>query len=584
MAFSDIRRLMEEEKANNEYLAQTFPYAGEVAIQNDFGDIVPTDELIDEFLRKEYVNANTGTYREGGFEDLEEARESLIGQYQLAMEELFGNPSWNSDEAEMVNSLVSEFTGEQGALPFVPLWDPVDRQRLETAFRDGGIDAVNKYFPEYDGLEMPETEGRWDLDRDIIEQLIPANQMKVMGLNNRLRYLNLLDQAMMNDTNVPNIAVMQYRNPQSPFLRTGVNRFGLDHREKMAQETVGMPNYIMAQEAPDAARIMSSTTAPTTTALQSMFQLIPDFHRYNLVDRGGDSESAMENFKGMVGRNLDRSLQNQNAKQNYPFLETMPTSQVQSGKQNYADSYKSFQKFYDRQMKSQPPDNFQMTAGAMESMGYTPEQQKEFLHSPYGPPVANTLGFATELGDPIYPWGAMGESAVGAFHAFQQPVRAATKMGALIQKARNASLAAGAEFAVEGATDLGFNTISDAMMGQNQNPEGYKPPIRNNMAFDKQITRNQEALKEAVPMPRESALNPFQNYPNYYQQVIDRRSEATSPELVQSLMAQDKNEGDYGYKADIAREAEDLYKAERLRRAQLHKQGEKVLSSGFGQF
>ena len=302
MAFSDIRRLMEEANANlnqqgrAEFARQAFPYSPEVALQAEYGDLVPTDELIDEFLRKEYVNANTGTYREGGFEDLEEARESLIDQYQLAMEELFGNPDLHTDEGDMVNRLVGEFTGDPAYLPFVPLWDPVDRQRLETAFRDGGIDAVNKYFPEYDGLEMPETEGRWDLDRDIIEQLIPANQMKVMGLNNRLRYLNLLERAMMDDTNVPNIAVMQYRNPQSPFLRTGVNRFGLDHREGMAQETVGMPNYIMAQEAPDAARIMSSTTAPTTTALQSMFQLIPDFHRYNLVDRGTDSESTMENF------------------------------------------------------------------------------------------------------------------------------------------------------------------------------------------------------------------------------------------------------------------------------------------------
>lgn len=577
MAYSDIRRLMEEANANAEYARQTFPYNGEVAIQNEYGDLVPTEELIDEFLRKEYVNANTGTYREGGFGDLEEAREYLIEEYQDAMEELFGNPDDFSPEGDMVNQLVGEFTGDPGSMPFVPLWDPVDRQRLETAFRDGGIDAVNKYFPEYDGLELPETEGRWDLDRDMIEQLIPANQMKVMGINNRLRYLNLLDRAMRDDTNVDNIAVMQYRNPQSPFLRSGVNRFGLAHREGMAQETVGMPNYIMAQEAPDAARIMSSTTAPTTTALQSMFQLMPDFHRYNLIDRGGDSESAMENFAGMVDRNLARSIQNQNNKQNYPFMETMPTTQVQSGKQNYADSYRSFRKFYDRQMKSQPPENIQMTDAAMESMSTTPyvgkavfganaDERKEFLHGPYGPAAANTLGFATELGDPLYPWGALGESAVGAFKAFQQPVKAASKMGALIQKARNASLAAGAEFAVEGATDLGFNTISDAMMGGNYAPEGYKPEIRPNEVVDKEITDNQNALNEAVPMPRESALNPFQSHPNYYQRVIDKRSDNLSPEVVQSLMAQDQTEG-YGYKADIAREAKEMYEAEQRRRA-----------------
>lgn len=581
MVFSDIRRLMEEEKANAEFARQSFPYTGEVAIQNEYGDLVPTDELVDEFLRKEYVNANTGTYREGGFGDLEEAREYLLDEYQAAMEELFGDPPWDSAETNMVNRLVGEFTGDPQAMPFVPLWDPVDRQRLETAFRDGGIDAVNQYFPEYDGLELPETEGRWDKDRDMMEQLIPANQMKVMGLNNRLRYLNLLENAMMDDTNVDNISVMQYRNPQSPFLRSGVNRMGLDHREGMAQETVGMPNYIMAQEAPDAARIMSSTTAPTTTALQSMFQLIPDFHRYNLIDRGGDSESAMDNFAGMVDRNLARSLSNQNAKQNYSFMETMPTTQVQSGQQNYANSYESFRKFYDRQMKSLPPENMQMTDAAMESMstarpfgmplgekvfGANADERKEFLHGPYGPLAANTLGFATELGDPIYPWGAMGESAVGAFRAFQQPVKAASKMGALIQKARNASLAAGAEFAVEGSTDLAFNTMSDAMMGGNLAPEGYKPEIRNNFAVDKEITRNQAALKEAVPMPRESMLNPFQNRPNYVQRVIDRRGEATSPEVVQSLMSQDQNKG-YGFKADIMREAEEMYQAEQRKRA-----------------
>ena len=156
MAFSDIRRLMEEEKANAEFARHSFPYNGEVAIQNEYGDLVPTDELVDEFLRKEYVNANTGTYREGGFGDLDEAHEYLINEYQAAMEELFGDPSWDSAEKNMVNQLVGEFTGDPEALPFVPLWDPVDRQRLETAFRDGGIDAVNQYFPEYDGLELPE--------------------------------------------------------------------------------------------------------------------------------------------------------------------------------------------------------------------------------------------------------------------------------------------------------------------------------------------------------------------------------------------------------------------------------------------
>ena len=414
---------------------------------------------------------------------------------------------------------------------------------------------------------MPESEGRWDPDSVVLEELIPAEKMKVMGLNNRLRYLNILQNASENDTNVDNIAVMQYRNPQSPFLRTGVNRMGLDHREGMAQETVGMPNYIMAQEAPDAARLMSSTLAPTSTGLMSMFQLIPDFHRFNLIDRGGDSESAVENFGKMVDRNLGRSLAHQNAKQNYPFLETMPTSQVQSGKPNYADSYKSFRKFYDRQVKSQPPDNIQMTAGAMEStFGSTPEQQKEFLHSPYGPPVANTLGFFTELGDPIYPFGAMGESAVGAARAFQQPVKAASKMGALIQKARNASLAAGAEFAVEGATDLAINTASDAMMGGNIASDGGKPVIRSNFEVDDEINKNQAALREAVPLPRESMGNPFQNHPNYVQRVIDRRSEATSPEVVQSLMAQDKTEG-YGFKADIMREAEEMYQDELQKRS-----------------
>lgn len=573
MSFSDIRRLMEEANGNlnhqgrAEFARQTFPYSPETAVQAEYGDLVPTEELVDEFLRKEYVNANTGTYQEGGFPNLEEAREYLLGEYQLALEELLGNPPWNAPEANMVNQFVSEFSGDEGALPFVPLWNPVDRQRLEVAMRSGGLEAVNKYFPEYNGLEMPESEGRWDPDSAILEGLIPAEQMKVMGLNNRLRYLNLLQNASENDTNVDNIAVMQYRNPQSPFLRTGVNRIGLDHREGMAQETVGMPNYIMAQEAPDAARLMSSTLAPTSTGVMSMFQLIPDFHRFNLIDRGGDSESAMENFAGMVDRNLVRSIAHQNAKQNYPFLETMPTSQVQSGKPNYADSYKSFRKFYDRQVKSQPPDNPQMTAAAMEStFGSTPEQQKEFLHGPYGPAAANTLGFATELGDPIYPFGAMGESAVGAARAFQQPVKAASKMGALIQKARNASLAAGAEFAVEGATDLAINTASDAMMGGNIALDGEKPVIRNNFVVNDEINKNQAALKEAVPLPRESMFNPFQNHPNYVQRVIDRRSEATSPEVVQSLMAQDKTKG-YGFKADIMREAEEMYQAEQRKRS-----------------
>ena len=573
MSFSDIRRLMEEANGNlnhqgrAEFARQTLPYSPETAVQAEYGDLVPTEELIDEFLRKEYVNANTGTYQEGGFPNLEEAQEYLLGEYQLALEELLGDPPWNAPEADMVNQFVSEFSGDEGALPFVPLWNPVDRQRLEVAMRSGGLEAVNKYFPEYNGLEMPESEGRWDPDSVVLEELIPAEQMKVMGLNNRLRYLNLLQNASENDTNVDNIAVMQYRNPQSPFLRTGVNRMGLDHREGMAQETVGMPNYIMAQEAPDAARIMSSTLAPTSTGLMSMFQLIPDFHRFNLIDRGGDSESAVENFGKMVDRNLGRSFAHQNAKQNYPFLETMPTSQVQSGKPNYADSYKSFRKFYDRQVKSQPPDNIQMTAGAMEStFGSTPEQQKEFLHSPYGPPVANTLGFFTELGDPIYPFGAMGESAVGAARAFQQPVKAASKMGALIQKARNASLAAGAEFAVEGATDLAINTASDAMMGGNIASDGGKPVIRSNFEVDDEINKNQAALREAVPLPRESMGNPFQNHPNYVQRVIDRRSEATSPEVVQSLMAQDKTEG-YGFKADIMREAEEMYQDELHKRS-----------------
>jgi hypothetical protein len=208
-----------------------------------------------------------------------------------------------------------------------------------------------------------------------------------------------------------------------------------------------------------------------------------------------------------------------------------------------------------------------MTAGAMEStFGSTPEQQKEFLHSPYGPPVANTLGFFTELGDPIYPFGAMGESAVGAARAFQQPVKAASKMGALIQKARNASLAAGAEFAVEGATDLAINTASDAMMGGNIASDGGKPVIRSNFEVDDEINKNQAALREAVPLPRESMGNPFQNHPNYVQRVIDRRSEATSPEVVQSLMAQDKTEG-YGFKADIMREAEEMYQDELQKRS-----------------
>ena len=103
-------------------------------------------------------------------------------------------------------------------------------------------------------------------------------------------------------------------------------------------------------------------------------------------------------------------------------------------------------------------------------------------------------------------------------------------------------------------------------MGGNIASDGGKPVIRSNFEVDDEINKNQAALREAVPLPRESMGNPFQNHPNYVQRVIDRRSEATSPEVVQSLMAQDKTEG-YGFKADIMREAEEMYQDELHKRS-----------------
>ena len=58
MSFSDIRRLMEEANGNlnhqgrAEFARQTFPYSPETAVQAEYGDLVPTEELIDEYQKK----------------------------------------------------------------------------------------------------------------------------------------------------------------------------------------------------------------------------------------------------------------------------------------------------------------------------------------------------------------------------------------------------------------------------------------------------------------------------------------------------------------------------------------------------
>ena len=147
--------------------------------EEEFGPIVPYEDLEREFIEREHarLHPQDQVSRAALLETaptLDSVEEGLLREYRAQLDELFGNPEDFSEAQGLVDQLEAEFTGEAGAEKFVPLWSPVDRERLTQAFENGGIDAVNEAFPEYGGLELPSGDPMdvWMKDRDLVETII----------------------------------------------------------------------------------------------------------------------------------------------------------------------------------------------------------------------------------------------------------------------------------------------------------------------------------------------------------------------------------------------------------------------------
>lgn len=477
--------------------------------EDEFGPIVPYEELEREFIEKEHarLHPQDQVSRAGLLETaptLDSVEAGLLREYRAQLEELFGNPEDFSEAQGLVDQLEAEFTGEEGAEKFVPLWSPVDRERLTQAFETGGIDAVNEAFPAYGGLELPSGDPMdvWMKDRDLIEQLLPPEQIPVMESHNRLAYLNRLREAQSRGEGVPRTYVRSYRDGGGPFMRSGVNTFEEPLREGHSMKG-GFPHYVMGQMSSTMQEMGAGSNSPSVTGLMNYMDYSPSLVKYNSQIRSKSPIAALQHAAG-------QAYQNQSNKIMFPYNEAIGTAQVQSP--NYFDRFNEYKTNSKAFADSQPPSGVQQAHGSLEGPlnylygeGKGTEMSKDIMEGPYGNMIGFGFDMASELAD-LSPFGALGEGIMGGVEA---AAGAASRIPMLRKLAIGARTAL-PEIVGEGIFDGVINTGAQAI-----NLAGYGPPPTPKVEapgdVEQRIQKGLDHMNTLVPLPQDKGITHFWN-------------------------------------------------------------------------
>ena len=556
--------------------------------EDEFGPIVPYEDLEREFIDREHSRLHPDVSRAALLSDptLDSVEQELLGEYRTGLEGLFGNPEDFSEAQGLIDQLEAEFTGEEGAEKFVPLWSPVDRERLTQAFETGGIDAVNEAFPEYGGLELPSGDPMdvWMKDRDLIEQLLPPEQVPVMESHNRLAYLNRLREAQSAGEGVPRTYVRSYRDGGGPFMRSGVNNFEEPLREGHSMKG-GFPHYIMGQMSSGMQEMGAGSNSPSVTGLMNYMDYFPSMVKYNSQIRDQGNTNAFSPF-GIPGDEIlspggadavamsirkaaGQAYQNQSNKIMFPYNEAIGTAQVQSP--NYLDRFNEYKKNSKAFADSQPPSGVQQAHGSLEGV-LGADKSKEVMEGPYGNLIGFGFDVASELAD-LSPFGAVGEGIMGGIEA---AAGAASRIPMLRKLAIGARTAL-PEIVGEGIFDGVINTGAQAV-----NLAGYGPPPTPKVEapgdVGQRIQKALDHMNTLTPLPQDKGITHFWNEEdNHLKAEMKKRRAEGFP--VDSLMKQSKA-GNGAYNSDLWKSAQER----RNRSLEKPKQEKKVLSSGFGQF
>lgn len=510
--------------------------------EDEFGPIVPYEELEREFIDREHSRLHPDVSRAALLSEptLDSVEQELLGEYRTGLEGLFGNPEDFSEAQGLIDQLEAEFTGEEGAEKFVPLWSPVDRERLTQAFENGGIDAVNEAFPEYGGLELPSGDPMdvWMKDRDLIEQLLPPEQIPVMESHNRLAYLNRLREAQSRGEGVPRTYVRSYRDGGGPFMRSGVNNFEEPLREGHSMKG-GFPHYIMGNMVPQMQEMAQGSNSPSVTGLMNYMDYSPSLVKYNSQIRSKGPIAALQHAAG-------QAYQNQSNKIMFPYNEAIGTAQVQSP--NYFDRFNEYKTNSKAFADSQPPSGVQQAHGSLEGI-LGAAKSKEVMEGPYGNVIGFGFDLASELAD-LSPFGALGEGIMGGVEA---AAGAASRIPMLRKLAVGARTAL-PEIVGEGIFDGVINTGAQAV-----NLAGYGPPPTPKVEapgdVEQRIQKGLDHMNTLTPLPQDKGITHFWNEEdNHLKAEMKERRDEGFP--VDSLMQQSKA-GNGAYNADLWKSAQD---------------------------
>ena len=543
-----------------------------VSGEENYGPLVSQESLQQEFIDREHSRLHPDVSRAALLSEptLDSVEGELLREYRSTLAELFGNPEELSEEDNFIDQLEAEFTGipTDEPKPFVPMWSPVDRERLTQAFENGGIDAVNEAFPGYNGLEMPSGDGRWRKDRDLIEQLIPPEQIPAMESHNRLAYLNMLRNAADKGEGVPMHGVRSYREGMGPFMRTGENSFDSPLREKHELAGQHGANYIMGNGVPTMQEMAAGSNSPSVTGLMYYMDYFPALTKYNSQIRDQGSTNAFSPF-GIPGDELlspggadaaisslvkaaGQSYQNQSNKVMFPYNEAIGTSQNQTG--SYYERYKEYEKNAKAFAESQPPGGVQQAHGSLEGV-LGADKSKELMEGPNGAAIGFGFDMASEIAD-FSPFGAFGEGMMNAGQGMAEasarvmPTALTGRRIALLKQAARGALP---EIAGEAVFDGGINaTASSVNLGSYGAPPAQK--VEDPGVVGQRIQKNLDHMNTLTPLPQDKGITHLWNEEdNHLREEMNRRRGDGFP--VDSLMKQ-SSAGNGAYNADLWRSAQ----------------------------
>ena len=520
--------------------------------EDEFGPLVSQESLQQEFIDREHSRLHPDVSRAALLSEptLDSVEGELLGEYRSTLAELFGNPEELSEEDNLIDQLEAEFTGIPGdePKPFIPMWSPVDRERLTQAFENGGIDAVNEAFPDYNGLELPEaSSGMWRKHRDLIEQLIPPEQIPAMESHNRLAYLNMLRNAAGKGEGVPMHGVRSYREGMGPFMRTGENVFDAPLREGHNLSDGGA-NYIMGNGVPAMQEIGAGSNAPSVTGLMNFMDYFPAGFKYNSQVRG-EGDSMLDAPAASLQKGFGQSYQNQSNKIMFPYNEAIGTSQAQTG--SYYERYKEYEKNAKAFAESQPPGGVQQAHGSLEGI-LGSDYSKDLMEGPMGNAIGFGYDMASEIAD-FSPMGAFGEGLMNAGKTAFGLTGAGARIG-LLKKAALAARSALPEVAGEGVFDGLINTGASAV-----NMAGYGPPpaqeVEDPGVVGQRIEKAQAHMDTLTPLPQDPTLisGIWNEEDNHLRTEMNRRRDEGFP--VDSLVDQSRA-GNGAYNRDLWKSAQ----------------------------